>query len=207
MCPTKSLRRPVPNLALSTVAPVDSKDCPTIARRICRPTALVVALFLCAHVHASSIAATVTPSGPRAASPAHVTHVAQVAPEKSAIPEKVLSKLDPAIVRALKKSRGELPSEKAAVLDPDIPIRDGPRVLVDIDATVSDELLREIDLAGGQLAPSPDAARVVRVMIPLADVPKLADRADVTFVSPTRLSIDRTLYAAPPAPAAPRSKP
>jgi len=203
MCRTKSLRRPAPKLAPFTVAPVDSKERPTIVQRARRSAALSVALFLSAHIHAATIDTATAPGAPPVVTraPTGAVHLAQAPSEKSSIPEKILPKLDAPIVRALKRSRGELPNDKAMVLDPDIPVRDGDRVLVDIDATVSDALLKGIALAGGQLAPSPDAARVVRVMIPLSQVEALAGRADVNFVSPATLSHESTLYVAPAAPA------
>ena len=96
-------------------------------------------------------------------------------------------KLDAQIVLALKQSRGEPPFDKPGAAQPDIPIKDGSRVLVDLNAAVSDDLLRQVEALGGRLAPSPDPAHVVRAMIPLGEIEALANRAEITFIAPARL--------------------
>ena len=96
------------------------------------------------------------------------------------------SKLDVALVTALKRSRGELPPLKAGQLDPDIPVSDGPRVLVDVSASITDELLTHIAGIGGRLAPSPEAQKTVRAMVPLAELEALAGRADVIAIAPAK---------------------
>ena len=60
-----------------------------------------------------------------------------------------LSKLDPQILLALKQSRGQPPFDKPTSLQPDIPIKDGARVLVDMEGSVSTQLLNQVALVGG----------------------------------------------------------
>jgi hypothetical protein len=99
------------------------------------------------------------------------------------------SKLDAQILLALKQSRGQPPFDKATALQPDIPVKDGASVLVDVEATVSADLVTHITLIGGQVAPSPDSAHVIRAMIPLAQLEALAGRADVKFISTARPTV------------------
>src|SRR6266446_3140250 len=82
--------------------------------------------------------------------------------DKESLPATTLKKLDAQIVLALKKSRGEPPFDKPTSLQPDIPIQDGANVLVDVDATVSDDLQTQIRLLGGKVANSPDPAHIIR---------------------------------------------
>lgn len=110
------------------------------------------------------------------------------------------SKLDAPLVTALKRSRGELPPIKSGQLDPDIPVSDGTRVLVDVSATATDDLRRHITGIGGRLAPSPEPQRIVRAMVPLAELEALARRADVISIVPAQLSVVRRLETDPNAP-------
>jgi hypothetical protein len=108
-----------------------------------------------------------------------------------------LTKLDAQIVLALKKSRGEPPFDKPTSLEPDIPIKDGSSVLVDLDASISKELLDEITLLGGTVVKSPAPANVIRAMVPLSQLETLAGRADVKSISPARPSLRSGINASP----------
>ena len=103
--------------------------------------------------------------------------------------EESAKKLDAQIVLALKQSRGQPPFDKATSLEPDIPIKDGASVLVDVEATVSADLVTHITLIGGKVAPSPDPSHIIRAMIPLSQLEALAGRADVKFIFPAKLSV------------------
>lgn len=93
-------------------------------------------------------------------------------------------KLDSHIVLALKKSRSEPPFDKATSLDPDLAIQADGRVLVDLRATVSKELLARIEAEGGKVINSFEAAQAIRALVPLSRVEALVSRADVHFISP-----------------------
>ena len=93
-------------------------------------------------------------------------------------------KLDSHIVLALKKSRGEPPFDKPTQLEPDLLIEADGRVLVDLNATVSKELLARIESDGGRVINSFEAARAIRALVPLARMEPLASRADVKFIAP-----------------------
>ncbi len=103
--------------------------------------------------------------------------------------EESSKKLDAQIVLALKQSRGQPPFDKPTSLKPDIPIRDGASVLVDVKATISADLVTHITLIGGKVAKSPDPAHIIRAMIPLSQLEALSWRADVKFISPAKLSV------------------
>ena len=119
------------------------------------------------------------------------------AKDKESLPAATLKKLDAQIVLALKKSRGEPPFDRPTSLQPDIPIQDGASVLIDLDATVSDDLLTQIERIGGKVAKSPDPAHIIRAMIPLSQLETLAGRADVKSISPATLTITTVIKAAP----------
>lgn len=93
-------------------------------------------------------------------------------------------KLDSHIVLALKKSRGEPPFDKPTTLDPDLVIQADGRVLVDIDAKVTKELLEFISRIGGQVINSFEASRSIRAIVPLARIEAVAGHADIKFISP-----------------------
>ena len=99
------------------------------------------------------------------------------------------SKLDAQIVLALKQSRGQPPFDKPTSLQPNIPIKNGASVLVDVKATVSADLVTHITLIGGKVAESPDAAHIIRAMIPLSQLEALSWRADVKSIYPAKLSV------------------
>ena len=105
------------------------------------------------------------------------------------LPPSTLKKLGPQIVLALKQSRGEPPFDKPTSLRPDIPMRDGDRVLVDLEVTVSEGLMNQIALLGGKVASSPDPTHIIRAMIPLTQVEALAGRADVKSISPAIVTV------------------
>jgi hypothetical protein len=106
-----------------------------------------------------------------------------------------LKKLDAQIVLALKKSRGQPPFDRPTTLEPYIPIRDGGRVLVDIEASVSKELLSQIKLVGGQVINESQTATSLRAMVPLVQMETLASLAEVRFISPARLSVRSEIKA------------
>ena len=166
-----------------------------LTRRASLGTAIAAAALFGTSLHAA---------GTNEEAPSGFPNIAQLANEKELPATSTQSKLDSQIVLALKQSRGEAPFDGRTALEPgipitqpDIPIKDGPRVLIDLEATVSEELRTHIGLIGGQLAPSPDATRIIRAMIPLAEVEALAARADITFISPARLELKSGIYLKP----------
>jgi hypothetical protein len=110
-----------------------------------------------------------------------------------------VKKLDAQIILALKKSRGEPPFDKPTglELEPDIPIKDAGRALVDVEAPASKELLDQIALLGGQVVSGSATATTVRAMVPLSQLETLAGRADVKSISPARPTVTSVIKAAP----------
>jgi hypothetical protein len=105
------------------------------------------------------------------------------------MPAVAARKLDGQIVLALKKSRGQPPFDKPTSLEPDIPIKDGDRVLVDIEGSVSKALLDQVTLSGGTVPSGSTTNTTLRVMVPLSQVEALASRADVNSIVPAKLSV------------------
>jgi hypothetical protein len=101
------------------------------------------------------------------------------------------AKLDGQLLLALRKARGEPPFDKPTSLQPDIPISQGDRVLVDIEGTASKALQDQVALAGGAFPDNSTTDTGVRALVPLSQLETLASRSDVKFISPTKLSITR----------------
>jgi len=93
-------------------------------------------------------------------------------------------KLDSNLVLALKKIQKEPPFDKLTALQPSLKIRPDGRVLVDLDASVSKQLLEDIKNAGGEVINSFDLAHSVRALVPLSKMEALAGRKDVKFIQP-----------------------
>ena len=104
-------------------------------------------------------------------------------------PAAAARKLDGQIVLALKKSRGQPPFDKPTSLEPDIPIKDGDRVLVDIEGSVSKALLDQVTLSGGAVPNGSITTTTLRAMVPLSQLEALASRADVSSIAPAKLSV------------------
>jgi hypothetical protein len=106
------------------------------------------------------------------------------------LPATAVNKLDGQIVLALKKSSGLAPFDKPTSLEPDIPIKDAAgRVLVDIEASVSQDLLDQVAPAGGQVINGSATATSFRAMIPLSQLGTLANRTDIKSISVARPTI------------------
>lgn len=117
--------------------------------------------------------------------------------DNKSLPAATLKKLDAQIILALKKSRVEPPFDKPTSLEPDIPIQAAGRVLVDIEAAVSKELLDQIALVGGKVIKGSETITTLRAMIPLSRLETLAGRADVKSISPASLTITSGVKASP----------
>ena len=98
-------------------------------------------------------------------------------------------KLDGQIILALKKSRGQAPFDKATSLEPNIPVKDGDRVLVDIEGSVSKALRDQVTLSGGTVVNDSTTATTLRAMVPLSQMEALAKRSDVSFISPAKPAV------------------
>jgi hypothetical protein len=114
---------------------------------------------------------------------------------ETSIPAATLRKLDDQIVLALRQSRGEPPFDKPTSLEPNIPIKDAGRVLVDMEASVSKELLDQIAIVGGQVINGSATATTLRAMVPLLQLETLAGRADVKSISTARPTITSGIKA------------
>jgi hypothetical protein len=99
------------------------------------------------------------------------------------------TKLDGQLLLALRKNRGEPPFDKPTTLEPEIPIKDAGRVLVDIQGSISKALQDQVILGGGALPDSSASSTVLRAMVPLSQLEPLAIRPDVKSISPAKLSV------------------
>jgi hypothetical protein len=109
------------------------------------------------------------------------------------VPPVARAKLDGQLLLALRKSRGEPPFDRPTSLEPAIPVKDGDRVLVDIEGWVSKALLDQITLMGGALPDNAASNTMLRAMVSLSQLENLASRADVTSISPAKVSVTTRL--------------
>ena len=99
------------------------------------------------------------------------------------------AKLDGQLLLALRQNRGEAPFDKPTTLVPDIPVKDGNRVLVDIDGSISKALVDQVTLGGGALPDNAATTTTLRAMVPLSQLEALAMRSDVNSIVPAKLSV------------------
>src|SRR4051812_6276087 len=94
-------------------------------------------------------------------------------------------KMDSQILYALRASRNEPMAPGVAALQfLPVPIGSNDLVKVDIDATVSSNLLSFITSANGQIIASVPQFDSVRALVPISIMEQLATRSDVRFISP-----------------------
>lgn len=105
------------------------------------------------------------------------------------VPPLAKEKLDGQLLLALRKTRAEPPFDKPTSLEPAIPVKDGDRVLVDIEGSVSKALVNQVTLRGGTLPGRAPSNTVLRAMVPLSQLETLALRGDVKFISPAKVSV------------------
>ncbi|MBX7211832.1 MAG: hypothetical protein K1X78_26235 [Verrucomicrobiaceae bacterium] len=99
-------------------------------------------------------------------------------------------KLDSQLNLALKQLRGELPASGPGYVYPNIPIKDpdGSRVLVDLSATVSDDLFNHLKSIGATVDTASVVRKTVRAMVPVTQLETVAARPDVTAVTPATIT-------------------
>jgi hypothetical protein len=139
-------------------------------------SAIVIGLSLFFGASRPAIAA-----GPETISDSALQQIAAMEQEKSSR-SAVHRKLDSHFVYQLKASRGEFSMPGDANWRPQLKFEPDGRVLVDIDAAVSDDLLQKIRSAGGTIVSSVPRFHSVRASVPLASLESLASLTNVTFI-------------------------
>lgn len=114
----------------------------------------------------------------------------------------MLEKVDSNLVLAWKKSRGEAPFDRPTTLQPSVVAEADGRLLVDLDATVTSELLAAIQQVGGTVIASFAQARAVRALVPLAALEALARRPEIKFINPAAQAMNNRIEAPLPQPPA-----
>lgn len=91
-------------------------------------------------------------------------------------------KMDSQLVHALKKNRGEAFAPGAPNVQVDVKIGTDGRVLVDMEANVTPELLALIEAGGGQVIASVPQFRSVRALVTLTQLETLAGSTNVNYI-------------------------
>jgi hypothetical protein len=94
----------------------------------------------------------------------------------------VQEKMDSELIHAVKDHRGEKFAVGATSFKPAVKFQTDGRVLVDIDANVSSNLLALITQGGGEIVASVPQFKAVRALVTLDQMETLASSADVRFV-------------------------
>jgi Subtilase family/HYR domain len=102
------------------------------------------------------------------------------------------NKMDSQFVYALKKKAVGVATRAAPQLQPNVEILADGRVLVDITATVSDELLAQIKKLGGEVISSFAQYNAIRALVPLTSLEHLAERRDVRFIERAAMGTTNT---------------
>lgn len=124
----------------------------------------------------------------------------QAVPPPAPLPAAATKKLAAPLLQALELSQRPQAAGQPAAAMPGIPIQHEGRVLVDLEADVSQDLLDQIAKVGGLTAPHPAPGRQLRVFIPLAELEVLAARADVTAIAVATVTSSGGMKAAPAPP-------
>ncbi len=95
-------------------------------------------------------------------------------------------KLDSQFVFQLKKERGQAIAQGVSKLQPDIKLQADGRVLVDIDANVTEGLLLQINQSGGTVINNFPQYRAIRALVTLNQLESLAASPDVKFIRRAR---------------------
>jgi uncharacterized repeat protein (TIGR01451 family) len=95
-------------------------------------------------------------------------------------------KLDSQFVYKLKQNRNQIIAPGLTQLQPDIKIAADGRILVDIDANVTEALLKQIKQSGGTVISSFPQFHAIRALVALDQLENLAGLVDVKFIGRAR---------------------
>ena len=101
-------------------------------------------------------------------------------------------KLDDQLVLALKRSRGEAPFDRPSSFRPE-DFEQGGRVLVDMHASASTELVNQIARMGGQIITGWQTATTLRAWVPFTQLEAVANLTGIQSMSAARLSVTHRL--------------
>lgn len=101
-------------------------------------------------------------------------------------------KLDDPLLLALKRSRGEAPFDRPISFRPE-DYETGGRVLVDMNASVSNELVNQINRLGGQVINGRQTATSLRAWVPLTQLEAVANLTGIQSMSAARPSMTHRL--------------
>ncbi len=122
----------------------------------------------------------------RAAEPDQISDTAMA--QISALHEEKLSrspvhqKLDPHFIFKLKRDRNQISNPALTNLPSHLEFQTDGRVLVDIEAQVTDALLAQIQHSGGTIRSSVPAFHAIRALVSLNQLESLAARGEVKFI-------------------------
>ena len=102
-------------------------------------------------------------------------------------------KLDDQLRLALKKARGQAPFDKPTTLEPDIPANLPEGIMVDIQASTSQQLLDRISASGGRVIDGSVTATALEAVVPASQLEPLAARGDVKLIAPAKPTITSEL--------------
>ena len=104
-----------------------------------------------------------------------------------------VTKLDDALILALKKSRAEAPFDRQTAFQPEDCEIDG-RVMVDIKASASTGLLSQIAQAGGKVFNGFQTGTTLRAWVPLTQLEAIANLEGVQSMSAARPTMTHRLH-------------
>jgi hypothetical protein len=118
-------------------------------------------------------------------SPGALQQIQALQQEKASRPA-LHRKLDSQFVYQLKQNRGQAIAQGVTRLRPDVKLVADGQVLVDMDAQVTETLLRQIEQSGGKVINSFPQYQAVRAWVPLGQLENLAGLAKVKYIRRAR---------------------
>jgi uncharacterized protein (TIGR03437 family) len=119
-------------------------------------------------------------------------------------------KIDSQLLAAQKIKRGLLVADSVPAIEANVQLDPQDKVLVDLDAAVSEEVLQRLEVAGGEIIKSIAEEQALRVRLPLLQLEEVASWSEVTAIrraaqarTHRRLPADRANPSSPRAPQSP----
>src|SRR5262245_10745248 len=93
-------------------------------------------------------------------------------------------KMDSQLIYELKMRRGEMIAEGVRTLETDLPYNDQGKVILDLEATVNDDLLNRLRSYGADIVNSVPEDNNVRIQVEISQIEAIAALPEVSYLQP-----------------------
>ena len=102
-------------------------------------------------------------------------------------------KIDSQLLQAIKERTSQNGTKSNGLEPAKVNIDNNGNLLVDIDASVTDELLSSIEALGGKIIYPSKRYSTIRAQVPVSGVKKIAAREEVKFIKPAVMPMNNKL--------------